>query len=64
MDQLLTELFALQGFARDSALQALIDEVEERYGTQALDDDALADLSAAGDPYAEACARRERDPLS
>ena len=63
MDRLLTELFELQRFANDSALQAVIDEVEERYAISALSDDALADLSAAGDPYIQARKRMKRDEL-
>ena len=51
MDQLLFDLFALQRFADDGALQAVIDEVEDRHCVTALDDEALDQLSAAGDPY-------------
>lgn len=54
MDQILFDLFALQRFAGDRALQAVIDEVEDRYSVSALDDEALAKLSAAGDPYLQA----------
>ena len=61
MEQLLTDLFALQRFAGNSALQAVIDEVEGRYAVCVLDDDALAGLSAAGDPCLRARDRMKRD---
>ena len=61
MDQLLTDLFAFQRFAGDSALQAVIDEVEGRYTVSILDDDALSELSAAGDPYLQASDRIKQD---
>ena len=61
MERLLTDLFALQRFAGNGALQAVIDEVEGRYGACALDDEALANLSAAGDPYSLARDPRDGD---
>ena len=61
MEQLLTDLFALQRFAGDGALQAVIDEVEGRYAVSVLDDDALSGLSAAGDPCLRARDRMNRD---
>lgn len=63
MDQLLTELFHLQRFAENPALREVIDEVERRYEADALDDNALEALSAAGDPYARTPGRREEDAL-
>ena len=45
MDQLLFDLFALQRFADDGALQAVIDEVEDRHCVTALDDEALDGVS-------------------
>ena len=49
MDQLLTDLFDLQRFAESPSLQSVIDEVEARYGI-AINDEALENLSAAGEP--------------
>ena len=49
--KLLTELFDLQRFERDPALQRVIDEVEERFFGDELSEDELSMLSAAGDPY-------------
>lgn len=63
MEQILSDLFALQRFADNSALQAVIDEVEGRYTVNALDDDALDDLSAAGDPFVCALERMKKDAL-
>ena len=62
MEKLLKDLFDLQRFARDPALQAVIDEVEERYGIRALTDDELEGLAAAGDPDI-AAAKRKDGPL-
>ena len=61
MDHLLTDLFDLQRFAGDRALQAVIDEVEGRYAVRALEDDELGTLSAAGDPYTRALEHLEKD---
>ncbi len=63
MEQILSDLFALQRFAGDGALQAVIDEVEGRYAIAELDDDALAGLSAAGDPFVSTRERMKKDPL-
>ena len=49
MEKLLKELFALQRFAHDPALQALIDDTECRWGEDITDEEA-ARLAAAGDP--------------
>lgn len=54
LDQILTDLFDLQRFSDHRALRAVIEEVEQRYEIQTLDDEELADLAAAGDPYAAA----------
>ena len=61
MERTLTQLFDLQRFAKNPALQAVIDEVDSRYACDALDDGALAQLSAAGDPYLCGRDRREQD---
>ena len=52
MDKLLEALFDFQRFERAPALQGLLDEVEERYFSKELSDDALTTLAAAGDPFA------------
>ena len=61
LDQTLFRLFDYQRFADNAALRAVIDEVEDRYAAVALDDDALATLSAAGDPHLRAKERGEMD---
>ena len=61
MEQLLTDLFDLQRFADHRALREVIDAVERRYEVRALDDDELADLSAAGDPYAGTAEHLQKD---
>lgn len=50
-EQLLTGLFDLQRFERNPALQSVIEEVEARYFSKELPDDAMRMVSAAGDPY-------------
>ena len=50
MDKLLEALFDFQRFERAPALQGVLDEVEERYFSEELSDDALTTLAAAGDP--------------
>ena len=50
-DKLLTELFGLQRFERDPALQRVIDEVEDRWFGEELSEDELSMISAAGEPY-------------
>ena len=52
MEKLLESLFDLQRFERAPALQGLLGEVEERYFSEELSDDALTTLAAAGDPFA------------
>ena len=49
-ERLLTELFDRQRFERDPALQRVIDEVEERYFGEALSDEQLQAVTAAGEP--------------
>ncbi len=51
MEQRLKVLFDYQKFKNDARLAHLITACEERY-EQALDDDALSVVSAAGDPFA------------
>jgi len=58
---LLTELFDRQRFERDPALQRVIDEVEERYFGEALSDEQLQAVTAAGDPCLQAHTPKERD---
>lgn len=62
MEKLLTTLFDYQRFARNPALQRVIDEVEARYGQpQPLSLDELYRVSAAGDPYAQALDQKEKN---
>lgn len=60
-DKLLTELFDLQRFERDPALQSVIDEVEDRWSDEELSDDELKMLSAAGDPYLQPHELKKKD---
>ena len=60
-DKLLTELFDLQRFERDPALQRVIDEVEDRWSDEELSDGELEMLSAAGDPYMQTVDPKKRD---
>lgn len=57
----LTELFDRQRFERDPALQRVIDEVEERYFGEALSDEQLQAVTAAGEPCLLAHPPREQD---
>ena len=59
--RLLTELFDRQRFERVPALQRVIDEVEERYFGEALSEEQLQAVTAAGDPYLQAHPPKERD---
>lgn len=51
MEKLLKGLFDFQRFERSPSLQSVIDGVEARYFGEELSDDALNNLSAAGDPF-------------
>ena len=51
VQKLLTELFELQRFDPEPALQTLVEETEARYLGTELSDDALGTLSAAGEPH-------------
>lgn len=51
MEKLLPGLFDFQRFECSPALQSVIDGVEARYFGEELSDDALKNLSAAGDPF-------------
>ena len=59
--KLLTELFGLQRFEGDPALQSVIDEVEDRWSDEELSGDELSALSAAGDPYAQSHELKKKD---
>ena len=50
-EKLLTELFDLQRFERDPALQKVIDGAVARRQRRALSDEELDMVSAAGGPY-------------
>ena len=50
-EKLLAGLFDFQRMERSPALQSVIDDTLQRYFGEELSDDALAGLSAAGDPY-------------
>ena len=60
-ERLLKELFDLQRFERDPALQRVTDETEERWIGEELSDDDLKMLSAAGDPYLQAQKPKKKD---
>ena len=49
MEKKLTSLFEFQKFAHNPRLDQMLEEAENRYG-QALSDDDLEQVSAAGDP--------------
>ncbi len=59
MEKLLCDLFDLQRFEGDPALQRVIDETEAGLSGDELSDDQLDMVSAAGDPYLQT-----RDPKS
>ena len=62
MEKLLSDLFDYQRFARNPALQRVIDDVEARYSLpQALSLDEMYQVSAAGDPYSQALDTKEKD---
>lgn len=50
MEELLRRLFDYQKFARNPALQRVIDETAAQYEARALSDEDVSGLFAAGDP--------------
>jgi hypothetical protein len=60
-EKLLAGLFDFQRFERSPALQRVIDGVETRYFGEELTDDALKNISAAGDPFLQMPDPRKRD---
>lgn len=52
-EKLLKELFDLQRFEQEPTLQSVLDEVEARYFGEALTDDTMHQLSAAGEPFSQ-----------
>ena len=64
VQKLLTELFDLQRFEEEPALQSIIDETEARYLGTELSDADLSSLSAAGDPYTQITDPKKRNETS
>lgn len=61
MEEMLTSLFDFQRFARNSELQSMIDEVEQKYGVTEMTDDELDLLAAAGDPFSQEPIKKDKD---
>ena len=61
-EKLLRDLFDLQRFEKDPALQTEIDEVLRRYSFRALSEDELEIVAAAGDPYARPLESEDKEP--
>ena len=61
MERLLKGLFDFQRFEDDPALRSVTDEVDERYFSEDLPDDALNTLFAAGDPFSQTPDPARRD---
>lgn len=63
MEELLRRLFDYQKFARDPALQRVIDETAAQYEARALSDEDVSGLFAAGDPDSQVPDPSEGEPL-
>ena len=63
VEKTLKQMFDYQRFAKNPALQSIIDDVHRRYARQELSDDELETLSAAGDPYLHVMGPGKRDEV-